>query len=416
MITTLVAVILLFLLSALFSASETAIFAVDRIRLKTLAEQGHASAAILEKMRHNPKRLLGTLLFGNNAANISLSAIVTLVAIDAFGSGWVGVATGVATLIIVIFGDYIPKTYAAHHAETLALSVALPLHALSIIFTPVLVVIETVVRLITKTNDTVTAPPISEEEIKQMAKLGAGAGTLEHGERELIERVFLFNDITAHDVMTPQEDVEFLDGRKPITDALPIIDRTKFSRFPVHAGNDDKITGIVHIKDIFEALGEQRGTGSKIPRISEVADSPMFVPETKPIDDLFRDFQRQRAHMAIVINEFGTMVGLVTVDDLLAELVGEIADESDVDEQIIKRVDKQTIIVHGEAEIRAINRFFNVRIPGPSNKTVSRLILEKLGDIPQAGQSLSLDDGLSATVEQIANLRIARIRLTKNVS
>jgi CBS domain containing-hemolysin-like protein len=110
------------------------------------------------------------------------------------------------------------------------------------------------------------------------------------------------------------------------------------------------------------------------------------------------------------------MVGLVTVDDLLAELVGEIADESDVDEQIIKRVDKQTIIVHGEAEIRAINRFFNVRIPGPSNKTVSRLILEKLGDIPQAGQSLSLDDGLSATVEQIANLRIARIRLTKNVS
>lgn len=414
MITTLLSIAVLLLFSAIFSGSETAIFVVDHIRIKTLAEQGNQAAKLLEKMRANPKRLLGTLLLCNNAVNVAISALVTMLAIDTFGNVWVGLATGVATLLLVIFGEYLPKSFAAHHAEVTALSVAGPIHLLSILLAPAVNVIEWAVRLVTKDDGKAAGPIVSEEEIKQMARIGAGAGTVEAGEREMIERVFLFNDITASDVMTPQEDVEFLDGRKPLTDAMPVISRSKFSRYPVHGGDEDKATGVVHIKDIFEALEEHRANGTKPPRISEVADSPMFVPETKLIDDLFRDFQRQRAHMAIVINEFGSMVGLVTVDDLLAELVGEIADESDVDEQIVKRVDKQTIIVHGDAEVRTINRFFNVRIPGPSNKTVSRLILEKLGDIPETGRSLQLGDGLTATVEQLANLRITRVRLNKN--
>lgn len=413
MFTTFATIIVLLLLSATFSGTETAIFSIDRFRLKALAGQKHHAAMILEKLRANPKRLLGTLLLGNNAVNVALSAVMTVLAIDVFGSAWIGLATGLATFLLVIFGEYMPKSYAAHHPERVAFAIAAPLYLLTVLFAPLVKVIEKIVGMFVKIDDVMLAPKVSEEEIKIMAQLGAGAGTLEHGEREMIERVFLFNDITAHDVMTPQEDVEYLDGRRPISDALPIINRTKFSRFPVHVGDDDKVVGIVHIKDVFEALAERQPSGAPMPKISEIADTGMFVPETKLIDDLFRDFQRHHAHMAVVINEYGTMVGLVTVDDLLAELVGEIADESDIDEHIIKRVDKQTIVVHGDAEVRAINRFFNVRIPGPSNKTVSRLILEKIGDIPQAGQEIVISDMLIATVEQIANLRIARVRLTK---
>jgi putative hemolysin len=238
---------------------------------------------------------------------------------------------------------------------------------------------------------------------------------VEAGERELIERVFLFNDITAEDVMTPREDIEWLRADATLVETVPIVNKTKFSRFPVHGGDDDKVTGIVHIKDVLEAFAESAKTGSSMPLVGEIADTPMFVPETKLIDDLFRDFQRQHAHMAVVINEYGSTVGIVTVDDLLAELVGEIADESDIDEHIIKRIDKQTIVVHGDAELSDINRFFNAKIKGPSNKTVSRLILEKFGDVPQQGTQIELNEHLTATVESVANLRIQKVRLTKKV-
>jgi putative hemolysin len=212
--------------------------------------------------------------------------------------------------------------------------------------------------------------------------------------------------------MTPREDFDVLNGDMTLGDALTIINATKYSRYPVFEGSDDKFIGVVHIKDVLERLAEQPEAARGV-KVKDIAVTPMFVPETKLIDDLLRDFQKQRAHLALVINEYGTIVGLVTVDDLIEELVGEIGDETDVDEHVIKRVDKQTIVAHGDAEVRDVNRFLNTRIAGPATKTISRVVIEKAGDIPPQGEEIEIADGVRAVVEEVANLRIMRVRVRK---
>jgi len=402
----------LFLLSAAFSSSETALFSLDSIRLQTLVRKGNPKAVLIQKLKSDPKILLGTILLGNNAANVGASALATMLTIETFGQVWVGVATGVLTLALLIFSEFIPKAWAAHNAERASFIFARPIYALTVVFAPVVRVLNRIVAFVLRQEATgMIRPRVSEDEIKTMASLGVKAGTLEKQEKELIERVFLFNDITAEDVMTPKEDVEFLDGDWTIKQALPLINEEKFSRYPVYEGDDDTLLGIVHIKDIFERLAERPETAMDSVRIRDVVGQVMYVPETKLIDDLFREFQRLRAHMAIVVNEYGSMVGLVTTDDLLEELVGEIGDETDVEDNVIKRVDKTTIIAHGDEEIKDINAFMNWKITGQGNKTISRIILERLGSLPQTGERAMVEPEIEAEVLEMENLRIVKVRL-----
>lgn len=408
---TIILVILFLGVAAVFEGAETSLLSMSDVRLQTLAKQGDSRAATAIALRKNVRTLLGTLLLGQTVCDISAASLAAIVAHRAFGDRGVAIETAVMTIVVLIFVNLIPKSLAANRIESWSLAVAKPVYALTRALGPLVNVIDRFIGLFVKSKGAEAV--VTEEEIKTMAMLGAKAGTVEHGEQELIERVFLFNDITAADVMTPREDIEYLDGRKPLADALPVMNRTKFSRFPVHDGDEGGAVGILHIKDVLEAVAEQPDSLRTL-HIKDVAATPMFVPETRRIDDIFRDFQRQRAHMAVVINEFGSVTGIVTVDDLLTELVGEIADESDVDEHVIKRIDRQTVVVHGDAEIRAINRFMNTRIPGPANKTISRVILEKVGDVPPAGQTVAIEGGIAAVVEHVANLRIQRVRLRKS--
>jgi CBS domain containing-hemolysin-like protein len=403
---------LLIALSAAFSASETALFSVDLIRIRTLAHKGNATAALIEKLRADPKKLLGTILLGNNAINIGASSLATVLALRAFGDAAVGISTGVMTFLVLIFGEYIPKSYAAHHAQRAAFAAAKPLYAMMVICSPIVAVIDRIAGLLARHDHALDQPGISEDEIKTMTLLGAKAGAIEHGEKELIERVFLFNDITAEDVMTPRVNVLMLDGKKTVAEAMPIINTSKYSRFPVFEGEKNNIVGIVHIKDILEKI-----FGGEVPpdklTVKEVALPAIFVPGTKLIDDLFREFQRNRAHMAMVVNEYGSIIGLVTLEDLLEELVGEISDESDVDEVVIKRIDKHTVLAHGDAQVQHVNRFFNTSIEAPEHRTISWVILDKLGSVPKEGQSIAVDPVTTAVVEKMENRRIAKVRLTK---
>lgn len=407
-------IVILIILSACFSASETALFSVGMIRIRTLSRQGDRTAKVIERLRDDPKTLLGAILVGNNVVNVAAASLATAMAIETFGSIGVGIATGILTIIILICGEFAPKTYAAHHAERLAYAFALPISGLTWLLRPIIIVLNAIVSGIVRHEGPPTPQTVSEDEIKTLAQMGVKAGTVEKGEKELIERVFLFNDITASDVMTPRENMVFLDGNKTLAEAMPLIQAAGYSRFPVY-GRDktEDILGIIHIKKIMERItaGDENEAGSIL--IRDLAEPAAFVPKTKVIDDLLRDMQKHRIHMAMVVNEFGSVVGLVTFEDLLEELVGEIADESDVDELVIKRVDKNNIICHGGAEIIDINRFFNTRLVAPPHKTIGWVILKEFGSIPSRGQEVPLGDGLTAIIEEMADRRVNRVRLSK---
>jgi len=405
--------LVLLALSAGFSASETALFAVEEIRIQTLAQKKHPKALLVKRLRDDPKTLLGTILLGNNAVNVSASALATVLTIDAFGDVWVGLSMGVLTLVIVVFGEFIPKTWSVHNSERAAFLFARPVWMLTRVCAPFIGLLDGIAERVLHSKLEAKETRVSEDEIKTMASMGVKAGTLEKQEKEMIERVFLFNDITAEDVMTPTEDVKFLDGAWTVAEALPVIIEQKFSRYPVFEDDKDSIIGIMHIKDFFKELAERPDTALREVKIKDMAQQVLYVPETKPIDDLFREFQKKHAHMAIVVNEYGSMAGLVTADDLLEEIVGEIGDETDVENEVIKRIDKNTVLVHGDEEIRDINEFLNIKIPGNGNKPVSRLVLELLGSLPEVGQTLKLTDSVTATVEEMEKMRILRLRLVK---
>jgi len=400
--------------SGVLSGAEAAFLSVREVRVQTLVKKGDKRAALVAKLRSNMHRLLGVLLLGQVISDVAASSLATVTATKAFGDLGVGVATGVMTFLVLVFGQLVPKSFAARQPEKWTMLLVRPITVLSVVFNPVLAVIDRLVVLIMRQELLFTThEAVSEEEINTMAQMGVSAGTLEKGEKELIERVFLFNDITALDVMTPREEVIFLDGKKTVAEVLPIVNSTGYSRYPVFENEKSNIVGVIHIKDIFKKISDDPDLPlNRIP-IKEVTEPATFVPKTKPIDDLLRDMQKQHVHLALVVNEYGSIVGLVTFEDLMEELVGEITDESDVDEHTIKRVDKLNIIAHGEVEVKDINRFFNTKITAPPHKSLGWVILKELGSIPNKGQQVQLGDNLLATVEEMINLRINKVRLTK---
>ncbi len=399
--------------SAAMSGAEAVFLAVREVRLQTLIKQGQKRAALVSKLRSNMHRLLGVLLLGQVISDVAASSLATITATEFFGHVGVGVATGLMTFLVLVFGQLLPKSFGARQPERWAMRLAGPIAAISVVFNPILAAVDGFVTVILRQKLQFTAhEPVSEEEIKTMTSMAVQAGTLEKGEKELIERVFLFNDITAFDVMTPREGVVFLDGGKPLAEALPVISSSGFSRYPVFEKEKSNIVGVVHIKDIFKRMAEEPATLGQT-TIKDLAEPAAFVPKTKPIDDLLREMQKQHQHLSLVVNEYGSVVGIVCFEDLLEELVGEIADESDVDEHTIKRVDKLNIIAHGDVELKDINRFFNVNIAAPAHKSLAWVILKELGSIPGKGQQVRLSGNVTATVEEMINLRINKVRLTK---
>lgn len=400
--------------SACFEVAETSIVSTRPARLHALARSGDKRGALVERQRKDIRRVLGTLLLGMTLCDIAASAAATVLTEDLFGASAVTVEAVGLSLVVLIFVRIIPKSYAINEPELWARRFSGPVAVAVTVLGPVVTVVNAVSRPFLRLKSD-AAPTVSEEEIKAMASLGVTTGALESGEKELIERVFLFNDITAGDVFTPKEVMIALDGDKPLIEHLPVINSSKFSRYPVWSGTEENVVGIVHIKDVFERFTMTPMKEIERTPIRDLAQPPIFIVETELIDDLFRLFKKKKAHMAIVNDKDGRLAGLVTLEDLLEELVGEISDESDVDENVFKRIDKRTVIAHGDTEIPDINRFFNVRIPLSEHRTLGRLILSKIQSTPKAGKTVMLGDNVTATIEQTSRRRILRVRLSKMV-
>lgn len=373
-----VAVCLVF--SAFFSAVEIAFFSVNEVKLRALAESGNRAARLSLSLRSNPQRLLSTILIGNNLANFAAASLVAVVTMKLLGEWWVAVATGVLTLVVLVFCEIIPKTLAAKHALRGVQVMAYPIYWLEKGLVPILMLLEPFISKLTGGRG-LSVPFATEEEVKIMLDAGGKAGVIETEEVKMIKKVFQLNDITAEDSMTPRIYVFALEGALSLKEAQDRLFQSKYSRIPVFEDTLDNITGILYKTTALTELAQGR---SHI-QLKDIVRDPLFVPRGKPADDLMKQFQQEKRHMGLVVNEFGGFMGLVTLEDLLEEVVGEIMDETDISEELIKRIGKNLILVHGRTEIRRINEFLKVDLGDDAN-TISGLIQEKLGRIPAVGE------------------------------
>ncbi|MGB0909357.1 MAG: hemolysin family protein [Nitrospirales bacterium] len=367
-------------LSAFFSGAEIAFFSIPESKLRTLAEEGKNSAKLALRLRSNPQRLLSTILIGNNLVNISATTLTTLIAHRLFGIEAVALATGLLILIVLMFGEIVPKSLCQKYAETAVQIMAYPVYWFEKIFSPALYVLEPFILKMTG-GRSLTLHYATEEELKLMLDAGDKAGVLETEEVKMIKNVFEFTDLTAEDVMTPRIYMFGLEANQTLDEAREELFKSKFSRIPVYDDDLDNITGILYRSHALMDLAQNQTTSL----LKDIARPALYVPAGKPADDLLKQFQQEKRHIAIVVNEFGGVLGLVTAEDLLEEVVGEILDEGDLTEELIKRTGKNQILVDGRTEVRKINEFLKVELDEEQN-TISGLILDELGHIPGIGE------------------------------
>jgi CBS domain containing-hemolysin-like protein len=408
----LVALIILIGLSAFFGGIEVALVAVSDVKVEELFQRGVKGAAALRRLKQNPTRMITTIMIGNNLVNVAAAAIATEIAISLFGSLGVGIATGVMTFIILVFGEITPKAYCNAHAEELSLRFARLIELLTYAFYPGVLLFEWIAKGVLKLTGTTRAKPtITHEELEALVEVGAREGAIDREERAMIRGVLEFGDTTVRAVMTPRTRMFTLDADLTVGEALPLINRSGYSRIPLtEGGSKDRVVGILHVRDVLKAL--QRPEGQRL-RLRDLARKPFFVSQETIVSDLFKEFQRRRVHMAIVIDEYGGVEGLVTLEDLIEEIVGEVMDEKDVSPELIVRVDKDTIVVHGDTDIDQVNDYFNITLPKEADySTISGLLHHLLKDLPEPGDRVDVN-GLSLIVEETVENRPTRVRIIK---
>ncbi|MDX9892939.1 MAG: hemolysin family protein [Patescibacteria group bacterium] len=409
MIDNLFFLIILILVSAFFSASEIAIFSLSQAKIKSLEKKKVRNAKQLAALRAKPQRLLINILIGNNLVNIGASSMAAVIAWQIFGNIGPAIATAVLTILILVFGEIGPKTLASANAERFSLAIAPILTLIDIIFRPVSIWFEFFNKLAIKYLAGGRArPSMTEEELTALAEIGAEEGVVEPKEKEMIKRILEFNDINAEDVMRVRSDIFALPQNLTLRQALSEINEAHYSRVPIFERTIDNITGVIYLPDI---LRELTAGNDDLP-ILKISRKPYFIPLQRKIDDIFKDFQRRHNHIAIVLDGQGNTAGLVTLEDLLEEIVGEIMDESDVDESLIKRIDKKAILVDAQTEIRNINNFFNINIPGQPHDFVAEAFLEKFGRIPKPGDE-ALFENFKMVIEKATKKKIEKIRIIK---
>jgi len=401
--------VILLALSGFFSGAETALVSVSLAKVRTLVKEKKFGSRKLLKLKEKPKTLLSTILIGNNLVNIAAASLTTAVMINLFGSKGIGIATGVLTLVILIFGEVTPKNIAHTHNVRLALLMAGPIYYCTKIFYPAIVVLNLLTSFVLKVFGGKQSPSVTEEELKTMIDMGVEEGEVEKKEKEMIENVFELNDITAEEIMTPRTGMFCLEENLYLKDVLKTLTKTPYSRIPIIGKSKDNVVGVLFVKDILKHLEN----GKRKIKLRTLAREPYFVPENILLNQLFKQFQDKKIHMAIVVDEHGGVAGLVTMEDILEEIVGEIIDETDLSETPIVKLDKDNIIVDGQTEIKEINKALNIRLSGKGTQTINKVILNKIKKIPKSGDEITLDNKLLVRIEEATKKKIYRIKITK---
>ena len=408
-ITQIIILVVLLVFSALFSGIETALMSINMIKAKALLQQEKKGSIALNRIKNKPHKLIITILIGNNLVNIGAASLATVIFTDAFGSAGVGIATGVMTFLILIFGEITPKTYATQNAERISLMVARPIEVLSFILAPFVKVFALISKGMSKLLGSKKEDNLSEEELKTIVTMGAEEGILDKEAAQMMHNVLEFKETKVAEIMTPDIDVEMISGDKTLKEVIDFIVKSPYSRYPVYKSNKDKIIGVLDVDDV---LGHVKNDEFDI-KIKDLVKDAFFVPESKEVDDLLFEFENKQVPMAIVVDEYGHVAGIVTVEDILEEIVGEIMDESDVDEFLIKRLDKNTILIDAQTEVREVNHFFNIKIPGDEHRFISEIFLEEYGSIPKPGNEVGFDN-FKMVVEKATDRKIEKVRIIKS--
>lgn len=408
----LVALGLLLLLSAFFSGSETALFAANRLKLRHLKEEGHARARMALHLLEHPARLLSTILVGNNIANTAAAVVATATLVRLLGPERGSLyAFLVVTVLLLIFAEITPKTLAARHADRLALLAARPIQATAALLAPLNRVLSLLTNVLTRPlggRVRPDAPLVTEEEIQLLVRMGEEQGVLEQDERDMIHSIFEFGDTVVREVMVPRVDMVCVEADDPVEAILEVVRTHGHSRIPVYHETVDHIVGLVHVKDLLSAFKDGRLAGT----VRDFTRPAFFVPDTKRLDELFREMRRKKVHMAVAVDEYGGTAGLVTIEDLLEEIVGPIQDEYDTEEAPIRVQSDRIAIVDGAVHLEEVNAALGIDLPSGEVDTVGGFVTSLLGHVPAQGDSVT-HDGVELSVERVDGHRIVHVKITK---
>ena len=398
-------------LSGFFSGLEVALVGVRKSKVIQLFNEGRKGSKALHKLKTNPSWMMSSVNLGNNLVNVGASALATSVAIRLFGNDGLGIAVGVMTFLILIFGEITPKTYCNANSTKIALRYAPVLLAFSYMFFPVVKFFEIITKGVVKmTGSSYSPPPITEEEIKGVIDQGMEEKAIEKEEMELVHGALKFDDTVIRSVMTPRTKMFSLNAKTLLFEALPQINQSGHSRIPIFGDSGDDIVGFIHVRDVLKELERD----NKMVSLEQIARKPVFVSQEKMVSALLKEMKGRKTHMAIVVDEHGGVEGLVTLEDLLEEIVGEIEDETDLTRPIgYEKIDQDTIITNGDIEIDTINDIFQTKVPeGDDYASLNGLLHEKLQDIPQEGDKVEIDE-LRIVVEKVSKNIPKKIRIEK---
>ncbi len=408
-----VAIIVLLLLSAFFSGSETALTGASRPRMHQLERDGNWRARMVNRLRRRQERLIGGILVGNNVVNILASALATSLLIEMFGDAGVVYATLIMTLLVLVFSEILPKTYALRHADRVALYAAPLLQPVVALLSPLTRLIEALVRgMLHIAGDRAVeqSRKVREEEIRGAIGLHAGADEIAADEGVMLRGVLDLDDIEVGEIMTHRTDLEMVDADLTPTQIVAQVLGSQFTRLPLYRGNPDNVIGVLHAKALLRDVQNHDGHINEID-IPAVAAKPWFVPESTDCLSQLQAFRQRREHFALVIDEYGALQGVVSLEDIIEEIVGDIADEYDIPVAGVHRQADGSYIVDGRVTIRDLNREFSWDLPDEEAATVAGLVLHEARFIPDEGQSFAFYgfrfDVLRREANQIRSLRIA---------
>ena len=403
----LVIVIILLSASAFFSSAETALMTSNKLRMRNLAENGDKRAAKVLKVTENTDKMLSAILIGNNIVNLTASSISTTLTLKIFGSKLVGIATGILTFLILVFGEITPKNVASKNAENMALAYIGVISFLVTVLTPVIFIVNTVAKFVisifNKNGDDNNA--VTEEELRAMVEYSHEEGIIENEEKKMIVNVVDFGDTVAGDIMVPRVDMVMVDEKSSYEEILQVFREERYTRIPVYEETPDNVIGILNVKD-FLLIEDKENFIMK-----ELLREPLYTYEYKKTSALMMDMRKTGANIVIVLDEYGITAGLITLEDMLEEIVGEIRDEFDADEdEGITKVSDLEYLIDGSTNLDDINDRIGLSLSSEEYESIGGLIMEKLGRLPVEGEIINFDN-IVLTVKKMDHARIEKVCL-----
>ena len=383
------AIFLLIFASAFFSGAETGLTAASRARLTEMARQGSKRAAMVLKLTETPERLIGALLLGNSLANITASAVATVALVRIFGDTGAVIASGIMTVVILVFAEVMPKTYAIAYPDRVATTLAPLVRVFVAVFGPVVIMVEYIVKKILKLFgadvENVESILSVHEELRGAIDLHHKEGDIVKKDRDMLGGLLDLKNLDVHEVMVHRTKMIMIDASDTMTQIVQQVLKSGKTRLPVWIDEPDNIIGVLHAKNLFQALQQHDGDASKV-KLDSILTDPWFVPDTRPLEDQLNAFLRRKSHFAIVVDEYGEVQGLVTLEDIIEEIVGDIKDEFDAVSNGVRKQKDGSYMIDGTVPLRDLNRALDWNLPDEEATTLAGLVIHEARMIPDAGQ------------------------------